>query len=106
MTMFLYVRASAQMARKPPRRPQPSTRTRHPTYAEHARRRQLVASHRKRHGNICPGWNVPAHPVTAPNYLTADHVTPRRYGGDHGPLQVLCQTCNSRRRYNEHQEHR
>lgn len=70
----------------------------HPTnvnrnWAERQRRARAVAEHRTQHGDWCPGWHRPAHPSSD---LTADHITPVAAGGHpHGPLQVLCRSCNS-----------
>jgi 5-methylcytosine-specific restriction protein A len=55
-----------------------------------------VAQHRAEHGNVCPGWNVPAHPAAD---LTGDHIVPKARGGTDSPdnVQVLCRACNSRK---------
>ena len=65
-----------------------------PSSAEQKRRRQAVAGHVNSRGWNCPGWNTAPH---ASRDLTADHVQPRSLGGEHGPLRVLCRSCNSRR---------
>lgn len=70
----------------------PTTRTGYGA-AERRRRATTVAIHRARHGDACPGWRREAHPASD---LTADHIRPVAAGGDqHGPLQVLCRSCNS-----------
>jgi 5-methylcytosine-specific restriction protein A len=74
----------------------PTTRTGYDN-AERLRRRQAVLDHLEAYGPICPGWRRQMHEVD-PRDLTADHVTPVAAGGHpHGPLQVLCRSCNSRR---------
>lgn len=63
--------------------------------AERRRRAELVQRWREQHGETCPGWQRPAHAVTAPNRLSADHVRAVARGGQQsGPLQVLCVKCN------------
>jgi 5-methylcytosine-specific restriction enzyme A len=64
--------------------------------AERRRRRELVADHRARVGDWCPGLgDHPAHPSTD---LVADHVIEVAAGGPaSGPLRVLCRSENSRR---------
>jgi len=64
--------------------------------AERKRRRQLVADHRARVGDWCPGLgDHPAHPCAD---LVADHVVEVAAGGlASGPLRVLCRAENSRR---------
>ncbi|MGO1049794.1 hypothetical protein [Crossiella sp. CA198] len=71
-------------------------RTRRPyTAAERTRRARAVAAHRAQHGDICPGWEVPAHRASD---LTADHHTPVGAGGQEGgALGVLCRSCNGRK---------
>jgi 5-methylcytosine-specific restriction protein A len=65
------------------------------TPAERSRRAETVRRWREQHGDVCPGWQVPAH--ISPD-LTADHVTPVAAGGlESGPLTVLCRSCNSRK---------
>lgn len=56
-----------------------------------------VRQHLLEHGNWCPGYEVPAHLVVAPNILTADHIIPVSKGGTVGQLQVLCRVCNGRK---------
>ena len=64
--------------------------------AERKRRRQLVADHRARVGDWCPGLgDHPAHPCAD---LVADHIIEVAAGGlASGPLRVLCRSENSRR---------
>jgi hypothetical protein len=64
--------------------------------AERKRRRLLVADHRARVGDWCPGLgDHPAHPSAD---LVADHVVEVAAGGlASGPLRVLCRSENSRR---------
>ncbi len=63
--------------------------------AELQRRAATVRQWRELHGDVCPGWHRPAHPVLPPNKLTADHVRAVADGGDqNGPLAVLCRSCN------------
>jgi hypothetical protein len=63
---------------------------------ERERRRRLVADHRARVGDWCPGLGQhPAHPCAD---LVADHVVEVAAGGPaSGPLRVLCRSENSRR---------
>jgi hypothetical protein len=64
--------------------------------AERKRRARLVADHRARVGDWCPGLDQhPAHPCAD---LVADHVVEVAAGGPAtGPLRVLCRSENSRR---------
>ncbi|NQV07973.1 HNH endonuclease [bacterium] len=62
--------------------------------SERRRRVAVVAEHVRLHGLVCPGWNRAPHGSAD---LTADHIIPRAAGGEHGPLRVLCRSCNSRR---------
>ena len=64
--------------------------------AECKRRARLVADHRARIGDWCPGLGQhPAHPCAD---LVADHVVEVAAGGlASGPLRVLCRSENSRR---------
>jgi hypothetical protein len=66
------------------------------TYQETERRRRLVADHRARVGDWCPGLgDHPAHPSAD---LVADHVVEVAAGGpEAGPLRVLCRAENGRR---------
>jgi hypothetical protein len=79
-------RNRAKDARRPERR----------THSETERRRRLVADHRARVGDWCPGLGGhPAHPCAD---LVADHVVEVATGGlESGPLRVLCRSENSRR---------
>lgn len=56
-----------------------------------------LAEHRARYGDVCPGWSRPAHPS---RQLTLDHVHPLAMGGAGitDAVQVLCASCNTRRR--------
>jgi hypothetical protein len=67
--------------------------------AERKRRARLVADHRARVGDWCPGLDQhPAHPCAD---LVADHVVEVAAGGPAtGPLRVLCRSENSRRSAN------
>lgn len=58
---------------------------------------QVLAEHRARQGEWCPGWRVPGHTASD---LTVDHVIPLARGGTHdrANLSVLCRGCNSRKR--------
>lgn len=59
------------------------------------RRKQAVASHVQQYGHWCPGWHV------LPHYsmdLTADHIEARGTSGEWSELQILCRSCNSRKR--------
>jgi 5-methylcytosine-specific restriction endonuclease McrA len=64
------------------------------SWRERQRRKRVVAAWVREHGYVCPGYGRPAHPASD---LTADHITPRSGGGEHGPLRVLCRRCNSAR---------
>jgi hypothetical protein len=63
---------------------------------ERERRRRVVADHRARVGDWCPGLGQhPAHPCAD---LVADHIIEVAAGGlASGPLRVLCRSENSRR---------
>ncbi len=77
------------------RRPTKPTRAGY-TWPEQQRRRSVVAAWRAEHGEVCPGWCRPEHPVVPPNRLTADHIVAVGSGGSQaGELQVLCRSCNS-----------
>lgn len=59
------------------------------------RSKRLLAQHRARYGNWCPGYDRPGH--LNPD-LTLDHVVPLSHGGTHrGQVQVLCRSCNDRK---------
>jgi hypothetical protein len=76
-------------------RTQAKRRRRPYTHAEQQRRAAAVTAWRTQHGNLCPGWQRPAHHATD---LTADHIDPVGAGGsEDGALTVLCRSCNSRR---------
>lgn len=62
------------------------------SHAEQRRRSDVVAAWVEQHGWWCPGWNREPH---ASHDLTAEHLHPRSDGGEHGPLSVLCRSCNS-----------
>lgn len=65
------------------------------TYTEQRRRAEAVQAHVATHGWWCPGWRRPAHES---HDLTADHVIAvAAGGGEDGPLQVLCRSCNGRK---------
>jgi hypothetical protein len=68
----------------------------HADAQERERRRRVVADHRARVGDWCPGLgDHPAHPCAD---LVADHVVEVAAGGlASGPLRVLCRSENSRR---------
>ena len=60
------------------------------------RRKAMIAEWVEDHGWVCPGYQVPAHPVPV-GKLTADHVIPLAEGGRDGPLRPLCKSCNGRK---------
>ena len=71
-----------------------------PTYmqrdwAERQRRASAVLAWVEVNGWVCPGWGREPH---ASRDLTADHVTAVARGGGSGALEVLCRSCNSRKR--------
>jgi 5-methylcytosine-specific restriction enzyme A len=60
---------------------------------------------RQAHGDLCPGWQRPAHPCDPPggrNPLSADHPFPRSLGGElRLPVDayaILCRACNASKR--------
>lgn len=57
----------------------------------------ILTQHKAVHGEVCSGYRTVAHPATD---LTVDHVIPKSAGGTDRPdnLQVLCRSCNSRKR--------
>jgi hypothetical protein len=58
-------------------------------------RKAAVDAYVQDNGQVCPGWQVPAHPSTD---LCADHITSVALGGDpRGPFGVLCRSCNARK---------
>jgi 5-methylcytosine-specific restriction enzyme A len=82
----------------PRSRRRPASRGPDRSHAERARRKKVVEAWRRQHGDVCPGFGVPAHTLEPGDYLTADHVVPTSLGGDPaGPLQVLCAACNVRK---------
>lgn len=63
-------------------------------------RSRAVSDHRRRYGDLCPGFRRPPHKPTTP--LSADHVEAMGLGGDpFGAVQVLCASCNTRKRWAE-----
>lgn len=50
------------------------------------RSRETIAAYRALHGDTCPGWATPPHPIDANEWTTDHHVGP------------LCRRCNSRKR--------
>lgn len=63
------------------------------------RRTRDLAEHRAKHGDICPGYKRPPHPASR---LTDDHIDPLALGGDLlGPTQILCDSCNTRKRHDQ-----
>ena len=66
--------------------------------AERRRRRELVADHRARIGDWCPGVPELRRPTHPSADLTADHLVEVSLGGrPDGPLVVRCRTGNSAR---------
>lgn len=59
-------------------------------------RTKVVARHRDKHGDWCPGYGVDAHDA---DDLTADHILPLTLGGTdvETNLGVLCRSCNGRK---------
>lgn len=60
-------------------------------------RGRAMARHRRRWGDLCPGWNRKPHLA---GDLTVDHIVPLAAGGhltDPANLQVLCRSCNGRK---------
>jgi len=72
-----------------------------PSAAEVRRRKATVDAWIASNGPMCPGWARSPH---LSRDLTADHVIPRFYGGEDGPLVVRCRSCNTRRRSMPDQE--
>jgi 5-methylcytosine-specific restriction protein A len=81
--------------------------TRNPVYATREwmeRSKRELAAWRRRYGDWCPGYRRPAHQTAD---LTLDHVVPLALGGaPDGPTQVLCRSCNTRKRHVETPSHR
>ena len=72
-----------------------------PTYLqrdwdERKRREALVAAHRAKHGDWCPGWPTTGHEPHPSDDLTAAHVVAVNNGGIDGETRVLCRSENSR----------
>ena len=63
------------------------------------RRSVVLVRHRRRWGEVCPGWNRKPHLASRSNPLTVDHRVPIYAGGtdDWDNLQVLCLQCNGRK---------
>ncbi|WP_184945352.1 HNH endonuclease [Kitasatospora kifunensis] len=59
--------------------------------------RALLARHREVYGDWCKGYRIASH---ASSDLTVDHIIPKANGGldDRENLQVLCRSCNGRKR--------
>lgn len=58
--------------------------------------RRALARHRRRWGDLCPGYGRKPH---LSGDLTVDHIVPLVAGGTHDAanLQVLCRSCNGRK---------
>ncbi len=56
----------------------------------------VLREHRARFGNLCPGWQRPAHTTTK---LVGDHIIPLLAGGLNvrSNCQPLCVRCNARK---------
>jgi 5-methylcytosine-specific restriction protein A len=78
-------------------RPSPAARGYGPAWTQLAA--AVKAAWRAQHGDLCPGYEVPAHPIVAPNLLTVDHIVPKIQGGTDDPtnLAVLCKKCQGRK---------
>lgn len=63
-------------------------------YGQKKARRAAVARWRAENGDVCPGWQRPAHFAAR---LTADHPVEVALGGDPRPSEfvILCISCNS-----------
>lgn len=61
---------------------------------------RVVARWVSEHGWVCPGWQIPAHPVP-PGGLEGEHVIPRSVRPDlaldPSNYSVLCRVCNARK---------
>lgn len=67
----------------------------HNNWRERQRRAAHVQAWIEEYGYLCPGYLRLPHQATD---LCADHVHPVGAGGsEHGPLTVLCRSCNSRK---------
>jgi 5-methylcytosine-specific restriction protein A len=75
-------------------------KVRNPAYDDYRWRRlrkRMLAEHRAQFGDWCPGYGRSGH---ATSDLTLDHITPMSQGGALlGPAQVLCRSCNVRKRH-------
>ncbi len=75
---------------------------RNPAYDDPRYRRmrtRLLKKHRRERGYVCPGFQRETHLTTD---LTIDHIDELRHGGDlldEGNLQILCRSCNDRKRW-------
>ncbi len=68
------------------------------TYAEQRAITKLKQAWVAQYGLLCPGYKRAAHQVSTISQLSGDHVVPVVRGGRHGPMRVLCISCNSARR--------
>jgi hypothetical protein len=60
-------------------------------------RTSTLRAHRSEHGDLCPGYRRPPHTARR---LTVDHVDPLALGAELlGETQVLCDSCNTRKRW-------
>jgi 5-methylcytosine-specific restriction protein A len=48
--------------------------------------RMRIANYRAVHGDVCPGWQRPPHPID-----------PQEWTVDHDVGQPMCRSCNSRK---------
>ena len=64
-----------------------------------ARTRLVLSRHRRRWGEVCPGFERKPHFASPGNPLTVDHRVPIYQGGtdDWENLAVLCRECNGRK---------
>jgi hypothetical protein len=62
-------------------------------------RQRVLREHLERFGLQCPGWLVPAHPVSNSRQLELDHILPVADGGagSYENSQILCFKCNRRK---------
>ena len=70
-------------------------RTLYDTRRWRMRRDSVLARHRRRWGEVCPGYNRKPHLAGGYNPLTVDHRVPVVRGGteDRENLGVLCREC-------------